>query len=599
MNMASPKLIPSTDIEIQHKVGTGTFGDVRRAINRTTGESLALKRLKLDEADGGGGSGSDARAFPITAIREIKLLKRLEHKNVVKMLDVVVDCSDGSIYMVFPYIEHDLAGLLLNRHVVLDEGQIKSLMRQMFHGINYLHSNNIVHRDLKTANLLVTRAGELKVGDFGLARTLDPRCEERLTPMVVTRWYRPPELLIGFRPPFRYSAAIDIWGAGCIVGEMFTREPIFRGGSDIITLDKIFSVCGTPVASELKGWAEVLEKMSFAEKGRPRNMNLLFAGCDPSNSGAREPLLMDMIDQLLRLDPSRRPSACNVLEHPWFTTVPLPRAGLPSQALLRDSHEMDYRNVSVAHPRPTAVVSNPNLHQSRASDQLQVHDQRRRDPPPARADVYGASRSHDPYASVRAPHQAHRPYAMPPHHQHPHQHQHQHPQQYAAPPASMSAYHHSGQVQQPPPPPPPLLPPPMVVPAQYVSQPSSREHDRERDRPNMMRTHPTSPPRGYPAPPPGYSQPPPPPQPQLNAYYGGAAAAAAAAASGSSSGPARHSLPPRPAERPQVTRPRYSAASGIAGSDPHSAAPGARGSSLDRSRERPWANGTGSSGVMR
>lgn len=125
------------------------------------------------------------------------------------------------MYMVMPYMNHDLSGLLDNPSVHLKEPQIKCYMLQLLQGLRYLHDNHILHRDMKAANLLINNQGILQIADFGLARHYDgptplpgqPMGEgiRDYTGLVVTRWYRPPELLLQLR---QYTTAIDVWGVG-------------------------------------------------------------------------------------------------------------------------------------------------------------------------------------------------------------------------------------------------------------------------------------------------------------------------------------------------------------------------------------------------
>lgn len=122
--------------------------------------------------------------------------------------------------MVFPYMDHDLAGLLENPTVKLQPSHIKLYMKQLLEGLEYMHDNNIVHRDIKAANLLISHDGILQIADFGLARAYAKGTKmekkeryEKYTNCVVTRWYRPPELLMGER---YYGGEIDIWGVGWV-----------------------------------------------------------------------------------------------------------------------------------------------------------------------------------------------------------------------------------------------------------------------------------------------------------------------------------------------------------------------------------------------
>ncbi|CEL04339.1 Putative Serine/threonine-protein kinase bur1 [Aspergillus calidoustus] len=200
------------------KLGEGTFGEVYRARSKRDGSIVALKKILMhNERDG----------FPITALREIKLLKMLSHTNIMRLREMSVERSKGegrkkaSMYMVFPYMEHDLSGLLENPAVHFTEPQIKCYMIQLLEGLRYLHGNCILHRDMKAANLLISNRGILQIADFGLARPFDEpppqpgkgggEAKRDYTTLVVTRWYRPPELLLQLR---RYTSAIDMWGVG-------------------------------------------------------------------------------------------------------------------------------------------------------------------------------------------------------------------------------------------------------------------------------------------------------------------------------------------------------------------------------------------------
>jgi serine/threonine-protein kinase BUR1 len=203
---------------LEQKLGEGTFGEVYRAKSKRTGEVFALKKILMhNEKDG----------FPITALREIKLLKMLSHVNVIRLQEMAIERADpgsrkrATLYMVTPYMDHDLSGLLDNRDVHLTVPHIKCYMLQLLRGLKYLHNSHILHRDMKAANLLINNRGILKIADFGLARHYDEdvpkagqgggEAKRDYTTLVVTRWYRPPELLLQLR---RYTTAIDMWGAG-------------------------------------------------------------------------------------------------------------------------------------------------------------------------------------------------------------------------------------------------------------------------------------------------------------------------------------------------------------------------------------------------
>jgi len=174
---------------------------VYKARHKSSGRTVALKKIITSDFKDG---------FPITSLREIKILKSLRHPNIIPLLDVVIsgnveNLAEHDVYMIFPYMEHDLIGLLDLAGVSFSTGQIQWYIRQLVQGMSYIHENNLMHRDVKSANLLINNRGELKIGDFGLARGI-PNADRILTGGVVTRWYRPPELLLG---ETKYTQAID------------------------------------------------------------------------------------------------------------------------------------------------------------------------------------------------------------------------------------------------------------------------------------------------------------------------------------------------------------------------------------------------------
>jgi serine/threonine-protein kinase BUR1 len=170
----------------------------------------------------------------------------------------------GTIYMVFPYMDYDLSGILANRNITLKPFHIKSYMQQLLLGLEYMHSKEIFHRDLKCANILINEDGELKVNhmnlfqlaDFGLAK--DMKGEDVMTANVCTLWYRAPELVFhtGART-CKYTAAIDMWGAGCIFGEMWLRCPLFIAKTEVDLLTKILTLIGSPKDSGKDYWMEL------------------------------------------------------------------------------------------------------------------------------------------------------------------------------------------------------------------------------------------------------------------------------------------------------------------------------------------------------
>jgi cyclin-dependent kinase 12/13 len=196
------------------QVGEGTYGEVFMARDRVDSSLVALKKVKLE---------GEREGFPITAIREIKILRSLSHKNVINMKEIVTSKNKSSIYMVFEYMDHDLAGLADRPGMKFSIPQIKCYMHQLLTGLNYCHLNNILHRDIKGANLLIDNNGILKLADFGLARSCALENSRALTNRVITLWYRPPELLLGTQA---YGPAVDTWSAGCIFAELLLGKNV-------------------------------------------------------------------------------------------------------------------------------------------------------------------------------------------------------------------------------------------------------------------------------------------------------------------------------------------------------------------------------------
>jgi len=300
------------------QIGEGTYGRVYMAKNKTTEEVVALKKIRM---------ANEKEGFPITAIREIKILKQLNHDNVVKLKEIVVSKKSkedytkgkGGIYMVFEYMQYDLTGLIEQAKRLskpFTEQQIKCYMKQLLEGLYYCHSNNVLHRDIKGSNLLINSDGELKLADFGLARPYN-KSSGSYTNLVITLWYRPPELLLGAT---QYGPEVDMWSVGCILGELLARKAIFPGRTDPDQLEIIFKACGSPTSTN---WPDLInnpDKYPFSHllptRRYPRRLRELFSYFSPN---AR-----NLLDALLTLDPSKRLTAEQALDHDWFWTNPMP-----------------------------------------------------------------------------------------------------------------------------------------------------------------------------------------------------------------------------------------------------------------------------------
>ncbi|KDO27987.1 CMGC/CDK protein kinase [Saprolegnia parasitica CBS 223.65] len=297
------------EFEKLNRIGEGTYGTVYRARDRATGEIVALKRVILhnEKQDG----------FPITAIREIKLLKRLRQENCVQLKDVVVGRKRSGVFLVFEYCEHDLSALLTNVRHPFTESEAKRVLIELLRAVEYLHSLNIIHRDLKLSNILYDGFGRVKLADFGLARETGYPMEMNLTPKVVTLWYRAPELLFGCET---YTAAIDMWAIGCIFGELILNEPLMNGSTDLDQVQKIYQLLGRPNERIWPGLSALPHASKFHIDGASSYSTLerVFEK-RLSSSG------MNLLAQLLAYDPKKRLTATEALAHPYFNEKPFPK----------------------------------------------------------------------------------------------------------------------------------------------------------------------------------------------------------------------------------------------------------------------------------
>jgi cyclin-dependent kinase 2 len=284
--------------EKTEKLGEGTYGVVYKAHDRLKNEVVAVKKIRLENEHDG---------IPSTALREIAILKDLDHPNVVKLKDVVFLPMEHKLSLVFEYVEYDLKRYLKSLSQPLSHSKIKSLISQLLEGIVHCHNRRIIHRDLKPQNLLIDGAsGTLKLADFGLARAFSVPIRT-LTHEIETLWYRAPEVILGQKV---YSLGVDIWAIGCIFAELHERKPLFMGDSEIDQIFKIFQFHGTP---SQKDWAEGVATPNF-KSSFPK-----FKPMDPFDKLKNMP--PDGIDLLMRmiaLDPVKRISAIEALKHPYF-----------------------------------------------------------------------------------------------------------------------------------------------------------------------------------------------------------------------------------------------------------------------------------------
>ena len=280
------------------KLGEGAYGKVYLAEDlKNKNQRVAVKQLK---------SSSVEEGVPISSLREISLLKELSHINIVKLMDVVH--LQNNIVLVFEYVETDLKIMLKkNNNKGLEPKLYKSFLYQLLKGIQHIHRMKILHRDIKSENLLISKDNKLKITDFGLARGYGLPIKNFRND-VVSLWYRAPDILLGNE---NYERSVDMWSIGCIFGEMVNGSILFKGFSEKEQVRKIFEIFGTPTEKtypmymEYSGW-----KDENWEVYLPKNLKEILPTLDDNG--------IDLLKKLLELDPEKRILASDALQHPFF-----------------------------------------------------------------------------------------------------------------------------------------------------------------------------------------------------------------------------------------------------------------------------------------
>ncbi|KAH7470726.1 Serine/threonine-protein kinase MAK [Phytophthora ramorum] len=289
--------------KVTKQLGDGTYGSVLKAVNRQSGEVVAVKRMK--------------KKFysweECMQLREVNSLKKLNHPNIIKLKEVIRE--NDELYFVFEYMECNLYDTMKKRDRHFPESKIRNLMYQMLQGLAFMHKHSFFHRDIKPENMLV-KGDTVKVADFGLAREI--RSRPPFTDYVSTRWYRAPEVLLRSTT---YNSPIDAWAMGCIMAELFTLRPLFPGSSEGDQLYKICSVLGNPTHST---WPEGMKLAAQMNYRFPQFVPTSLAQLIPHAS----PEALQLMTDLLKYDPNQRPTSSQALQYPFFqvnvnVTVPL------------------------------------------------------------------------------------------------------------------------------------------------------------------------------------------------------------------------------------------------------------------------------------
>jgi serine/threonine protein kinase len=282
--------------KILESVGDGTYGSVARALNKNTEEIVAIKKMKQkyfswDEW---------------MSLREIKTLRKLSHKNIVKLKEVIRVKDD--LYLIFEFMEKNVYQRIQHRTEDLPEKDVKIIIYQSLAGLDHMHRHGFFHRDLKPENLL-WNGDIVKLGDFGLAREI--KSDPPFTDYVSTRWYRAPEILLRST---NYSYEIDIFALGAIMAELYMLRPLYPGKSEMDQIYKLWAVLGSPSKLEWPEGHELAADMDF-EFPRFRETPLESIIKNASEEG------IDLMKKMMKLNPKDRPTAKEWMEHPYFDSI--------------------------------------------------------------------------------------------------------------------------------------------------------------------------------------------------------------------------------------------------------------------------------------
>lgn len=297
-------------------IGQGSYGVVCSVRNTETNEKLAIKKITPM-------AGDDWDATH--TLREIRLMRCLgAHENIISLKDLSMREDKDELYMMMELADTDLHRLIQSS-CPLTEGHIRVIMFQILSGVKAMHDNGVLHRDLKPGNLLLNKDCELKITDFGLARMI-PRDQSAIntatstasvvspmTEYVVTRWYRPPELMLA--PNGCYDGAVDMWSVGCILGELASRKPLFPGTDFMDQLSRVFKVVSIP-DKDARGYTIEKDALKFLQSLPPAGENAI-----EKHFKNAPPLAIDLMKKLLCFNPKERLTADQALAHPFFEGV--------------------------------------------------------------------------------------------------------------------------------------------------------------------------------------------------------------------------------------------------------------------------------------
>ena len=322
----------------KNQIGHGSFGRVYKSIYKTKEGNIidvAVKKINIRNSEG----------FPLSAIREITILKKYHHPNIVKYIDTFVDKPEknkrGNVSLVYEYAQHDLASLIKEK-IDFDLDCIKSIMFQILNGVKYIHDNYILHRDIKPANILITNKGEVKLADFGLSRFYEKRKNQwkAYTNSVETLWYRAPELLMS---ESFYKTSIDMWSVGCVMAELFIKQPLFKEQNAFNQIKNILNIIGRPSDEDLARYYRINEGSNpelidsvLPEKGEFSDFEGTLESLDKTGFLKRDSLAMKLIKGMLTFNINKRLSAEQALNHEFFKGLNNEKAVNPLFKKLQD-----------------------------------------------------------------------------------------------------------------------------------------------------------------------------------------------------------------------------------------------------------------------
>ncbi|KAG0706884.1 kinase-like domain-containing protein [Suillus ampliporus] len=306
MDISLENFCADKSYQVLELIGEGAYGIVCSAIHNPSQRKVAIKRI----------APFDHSMFCLRTLREIKLLRHFRHENIISILDILQPQSFDQfreVYLVQELMETDLHRVIRTQQ--LSDDHCQYFIYQALRALKALHSADVLHRDLKPSNLLLNANCDLKVCDFGLARSARPPpnvandSSTFMTEYVATRWYRAPEVMLTFK---EYTRAIDMWSVGCVLAEMLSGKPLFPGRDYHDQLSIILDILGTPSIDDFYAISsqrsrEYIRALPF-RKSRP------FSQLFP----AANPLAIDFLEKCLTFSPRRRITVVEALQHPYF-----------------------------------------------------------------------------------------------------------------------------------------------------------------------------------------------------------------------------------------------------------------------------------------